>query len=384
MYQVQHQSVANAIESDSRCFRALIDFGDFQLSDAGEIKWSKGSTQDDKPCIGSVVSTQGEMQIITIPDGKTISKGNEFMLYLYLLDQYQGARSKTWNDLADYSFNDLSDYTYYSLDDLSTLADELIPIGKFTVLSCKYMSDYYTVEFSDRLSYADKTYIPSLSFYNGWERSDDVMADIANQIGMTAETEEDEGYLCDEDGNRIVSNDDYYLVTSPFQFYMHKPNGYTMREVIGFIAAMRGKFAVSDRTGQLIQRWYGDKDNAFDVTEEKRHIDNLEIDEDTVYPGSLKCVISDNVTLQSGGDPNNVMEFTCPFMTKQRLHSLYTKVRIMYTPATLTQVLGDPRLELWDRFFKRTGSQRKELLMLDMDYTYDGGLMCDIQSGGND
>ena len=382
MYQVQHQSVANAIESDSRCFRALLDFGDFQVEDVGQIKWSKGSTQEDKPCIGSVVSTQGEMQIITIPEGNAIKKDMEFQLYIYLYDYLQGTYQRTWNDLADYTFNDLADYTYYNLGDIPAMAYELIPIGKFTVLSCKYKSDYYAIEFTDRLSFADKEYKPRLEFDNGWERSDDVMADIANQIGMPVETEEDEGYLCDKDGNRILSNDDYYIVTSQYQFYIQLPKDYTMRDVIGFIAAMRGKFAVTGRNGELIQRWYSDKSSAMNADENKRYIDNFEIEEDAVLPGSLRCKVSENITLLAGSDTENIMEFECPFMTKQQLQQLYGTVREYYYPASFTQVLGDPRLDLWDRFYKTIDGQaeRKQTLMLNMNYTFDGGLMIDVDS----
>ena len=383
MYQVQHQSVANAIESDSRCFRALLDFGDFQVEDVGQIKWSKGSTQDDKPCIGSVVSTQGEMQIITIPEGYAIQKDMEFQLYIYLYDYLQGTYQRTWNDLADYTFNDLADYTYYNLGDIPAMAYELIPIGKFTVLSCKYKSDYYAIEFTDRLSFADKEYKPRLEFDNGWESSDDVMTDICSRLGITAEIEADEGYLCDEDGNRIVSSDGYYIVTSPFQFYMRKPDGYTIREVLSHISAMRGKFAVMDRNGTLIQRWYSERSTAMDIDEEKRYMDNIEMEfEDAVTPGTLLCHIDDDRTLQTGADTENVMEFECPYMTKQRLKQLHKQVREYYYPANFTQVLGDPRLDLWDRFYKIIdgSAEPRHILMLNMDYTFDGGLMIDIDS----
>ena len=375
MYQTKLSSTAEGIESNSRCFRALLDFGDFQIIDVGQIKLSKGSVQGDMPCIGDVVSAQGEAQVVTIPDGYTINKGAEFKLYFYLVDLYNSNAEHSWNDLSNYTWNDLADYTWNSINDLK----ELIPIGKFTVLACKFKSDYYTVTFTDRLSFADKTYTPNLSFESGWERSDNVMADIANQIGMTAETSSEGGYLCDKDGNRIASNDDYYILTSPFQFYMQRPQGYTMREIIGFVAAMRGKFAVADRDGTLIQRWYSDSSEALNTADEKRYIDKLEINEDFIIANGLKCNISDDVMLISGADTDTAMEFTCPFMTKQRLYALYKSAPVLYYPATFTQVLGDPRLELWDRFYQ----EQKELLMLNMDYTFDGGLMIDVESGGS-
>lgn len=385
MYQVKYKSVAEAIESNFRCFRAKLDFDGVTVDNVGDIKWSKGSVQGDEPCIGSVVSKQGEMQVISLPDGFTLSRGMEFQLYLYMIDPYQGEEStpvETWNDLCDYTWNDLADHTYYNLSDLpSRRLNEDIPIGRFTVLSAKKNSDFYTVKFGDKLGFADEKYIPSSGLFDDmWARSDEVMADIADQLGMPFEVEEDEGYLCDKDGNRIVSNDGYYIVTSRYQFDMQEPVGYTMRQVIGFIAAMRGKFAVTDRYGRLIQRWYSSSSEALNAADENRYIDDLEISDERSKATQLVCHVADDITHTSGTDSTSKMEFDCPYMTRERLDTLYKQVPIAYNPARFTQRLGDPRLDVWDRFYY-TDTTRRNLLMLNMDYTFDGGLMLNVRSG---
>lgn len=66
-------------------------------------------------------------------------------------------------------------------------------------------------------------------------------------------------------------------------------------------------------------------------------------------------------------------------MTAERLQVLYDQSHLDYYPCDLTQRLGDPRFELWDRLF----DGNKRLLMLNMDYTFDGGLMLDVTSGGD-
>lgn len=287
MYQVKYDSVAKAIESDSRCFRAILDFGDFQIrdEDVGTIKPSLGSVQNETPCIGDVVSTQCEIQIINKPDINL--EGKEFKLYFYLIDPVYGMvqTQNTLSNFAEYTLAELSEkrtvaeMSEYKLSNLSgytiaqaskrTLADvakmslpemrfEPIPIAKLTVLKCKKLSDYYTLTCSDRLHFADSKYVSKLTYPT---TSSKVMAELAQQIGCGSEVEPAQSYLVSKNGKSLLSSQGHRLITSTWQFdIMQKPVGYTKRQMIGYIAAMRGKFAVIDRTGTLIQRWYGEGD----------------------------------------------------------------------------------------------------------------------------
>lgn len=409
MYQVKYDSVAKVIESDSRCFRAILDFGDFQIreEDVGTIKPSLGSVQNETPCIGDVVSTQCEIQIINKPDINL--EGKEFKLYFYLIDPVYGmvTPQNTLATFAEYTLSELSEgrtiaeMSEYKLSDLAgytiaqaskrTLADvakmslpemrfEPIPIAKLTVLKCKKLSDYYTLTCSDRLHFADSKYVSKLTYPT---TSSKVMAEIAQQIGCGSEVEPAQSYLVSKNGKRLLSSQGHRLITSTWQFdIMQKPVGYTKRQMIGYIAAMRGKFAVIDRTGTLVQRWYGEGDDIYFTLgdeENDRHIDDFEISETPVIVGYLSCVVDKDTTLTYGPPNLRKMEFECPYMTSTRLELLYDQTNIYYYPCDLTQRLGDPRLDLWDRLF----DNKNPLLMLNMDYTFDGGLMLDVTSGGD-
>ncbi len=410
MYQVKYDSVAKAIESDSRCFRAILDFGDFQIrdEDVGTIKPSLGSVQSETPCIGDVVSTQCEIQIINKPNNINL-EGKEFKLYFYLIDPVYGmvqtqntlatfaeytlaelSEKRTVAEMAEYKLSDLSGYTIAQASK-RTLADvakmslpemrfEPIPIAKLTVLKCKKLSDYYTLTCSDRLHFADSKYVSKLTYPT---TSSKVMAEIAQQIGCGSEVEPAQSYLVSKNGKRLLSSQGHRLITSTWQFdIMQKPVGYTKRQMIGYIAAMRGKFAVIDRTGTLIQRWYGEGDDIYFTLGDEandRHIDDFEIAETPVVVGYLSCVVDKDTTLTYGPPNLRKMEFECPYMTVERLQVLYDQSHLDYYPCDLTQRLGDPRFELWDRLF----DSGKRLLMLNMDYTFDGGLMLDVTSGGD-
>lgn len=385
MYQVQYQPVADAIESDSRCFRALLDFGEFQIkdNDVGMIKPSMGSVQNDTPCIGSVVSTQCEIEIMNIPPEAKKLEGKEFQLYFYLIDPTaefgNGPRIKAFYD---FSLEELGDYTIEQLSIFSTLPYEPIPIAKLTVLKCKKLSDYYTLTCSDRLHFADSKYKSELTYP---ATSDEVMAEIAQQIGCEAESEPPQSYLVSNNGYRLLSSEGHRLITSSWQFaILENPTGYTKRQIIGFIAAMRGKFAVIDRTGTLVQRWYGEGvDISFTPGDEgrDRYIDDYEISETSIAFENLTCIVNQDQTLVVGDTKGRKMEFECPYMTNDRLGKLYEEVCHYaedYYPCDFTQRLGDPRIDLWDRFY----DDGKLILMLNMDYTFDGGLMLTVSSGG--
>lgn len=384
MYQVENKAVVEAIESDSRHFTAVLDFGDFQIEKAqvGTIKPSFGSVQNETPCIGDVVSTQCEIQIIEIPEDINL-EGKEFQLYLYAEDLENELSFSGHNKLqvwADYTLESIRNKTLQELDTdyMPSIPKELIPICKLTVLKVVDNIDYYTLTCSDRLHFADKRYHSYLSYPAS---SNDVVAEIAQKIGATAEIEPAQNYLVSSNGNYLVSSNGNRFITSTWQFtIMKRPVGYTMRQVLSFIAAMRGKFAVCDRQGVIVQRWYSDGETKpLELSQNQYYIDEPSINMRKIKATGMSCKVDEETTLTVGNESGRMMEFECPYMTQDRLNEVFAIVNLDYYPCTFTQRLGDPRYDLWDKFSYRDGF----ILMLNMDYTYDGGLMLDVDSGGN-
>ncbi|MDO5125330.1 MAG: hypothetical protein Q4D35_03020 [Ruminococcus sp.] len=392
MYQVTYNSVAQAIESNSRCFRAILDFGDFQIrdEDVGNIKLQFGSVQNQTPCIGDVVSTQCEVKILQKPENVKL-EGKEFQLSYYLVDLLSDIaddrHGNTFGDLAEYTLSELAGdgrtVADVSMLDIPSIRYEEIPIAKLTVLKCKNLSDYYTLTCTDRLHFADRKYVSTLSYPT---TSDKVVAEIADMIDCVAEREPAQSFLVSSDGKLLLSSEGHRLITSTWQFpILQKPVGYTMRQMIGFITAMRGKFAVIDRTGTLTQRWYSDGSGIsfdYESPENDRHIDELELAETSVIINNLTCKVDEDTTLSTGEVNGRKMQFECPYMTGERLATLYAMTchdyENEYYPCTFKQQLADPRFDVWDRLY----DGNRQLLMLNMDYTFDGGLMLDVTSGG--
>lgn len=386
MYKIDNEQICAMLDSDSRCFRVIMDFGDFTIGGdhVGEISIDGGSVQNELPCIGDVVSAQAEMIVIKIPDGVTL-EGKEFQLYLYCISP-TGMEETTHAQLTDYTHAQLSKLTHRQIYELGSVPFVPIPIGKYTVLKCRKEEDYYTLTCTDRLHFADAGYISNLSYP---ATSAQVVAEICGKLGADTDLTEAAAARLKESGSAYLrSSDGYRFLLSTWQFdIIDKPVGKTMRQMLSYIAAMRGKFVTADRTGTIVQRWYlADGARTLDFKTDGNtsgtncRISDRQLGETTIDVGWLVCKVSDNITLTAGNTNARSMEFECPYMTQARLERVAAEVGISkYRPCEMTQQLGDPRLDPWDGF----EYEGEALLMLNTELTCDGGLMIVITSEGD-
>lgn len=386
MYKIDNEQICAMLDSESRCFRTIMDFGDFAISGdhVGQINIDGGSVQNDLPCIGDVVSAQAEIIVIKIPDGVTL-EGREFRLYLYCISP-TGMEETTHAQLAGYTHGQLSKLTHRQIAELGGVPLAPIPMGKFTVLKCRKEEDYYRLTCTDRLHFADSPYNSKLLYPT---TSDKVVDEICGKLGADTDlTEAAAGMLKESGGAYLRSSDGYRFMLATWQFDIaQKPVDKTMRQMLSYIAAMRGKFVVADRTGTIVQRWYlADGARTIDFYTDGNEsgtncrISDHQLGETTIDVGRLVCKVSESSTLTTGNTNARSMEFECPYMTKERLERVAAEVGISkYRPCEMTQQLGDPRLDPWDGF----EYEGEALLMLNTDLTCDGGLMIDISSDGD-
>jgi hypothetical protein len=343
--------------------------------------------QNELPCVGDVVSAQADILLTEIPNEKKL-EGKEFRLYLYCISP-NGIGGTTHGDLADMTHADLSQFTHSQIAELGDVPYVPIPYGKFTVLKCKQENDLYRLTCADRLYFSDATYDSALTFP---ATSADVVNEICQKLGADTDISEmAAGYLKDKNGVYLTDSDGKRLYFSSWQFAIpKKPVGKTMREMLGYIGAMRGKFIVCDREGTIVQRWYlqdgaRSLDFAVDGNESGTNcrISDYELGESVISIRAFVCTVDENTTYTiglQGSDFARAMEFECPYMTRERLEKVAKAVAVScYRPCTMTQQLGDPRLDLWDGFTH----DGQKLLMLNTDITFDGGLMIDITSEGD-
>ena len=101
-----------------------------------------------------------------------------------------------------------------------------------------------------------------------------------------------------------------------------KPVGYTYREMIGYIASLKGGFACVDRTGTIVIKWY--KECEYSVG--KARIISLEHNESDFHLDYLNCNVDNQTELTQGGGELGIT-FSNPFMTADRLSQIYQGIK---------------------------------------------------------
>lgn len=162
------------------------------------------------------------------------------------------------------------------------------------------------------------------------------------------------------------------------------PEGYTERQIIGFIAALYGGFANISRTGQLHIRWYEEIDMTVgpDIYYEKA-MKKASYD---FTVGWMECFVEPTGETLSYGDPEAAQGifFECPWMTREQLDMIWEHHKgFTYRPVTGLEFFGDPRLDPGDIVTLKdmTGALHKVPVM-GISHSWDGGIVTNITARG--
>ena len=228
---------------------------------------------------------------------------------------------------------------------------EYIPLGFFTAE--RPQSDQATTTFTayDRMMKTTGLYISNL-IYPASAAS--VLSEISTSCGVPAD---------------VSSLDDIMIQT--------KPVGYTYREMIGYIASLKGGFACVDRTGTIVIKWY--KECEYSVG--KARIISLEHNESDFHLDYLNCNVDSQTELTQGGGELGIT-FSNPFMTADRLSQIYQSIKgFTYRGASL-KTLGDIRLDPWDVITANDGTGEYKIPVMNLVQEYDGGMAMTVTSYG--
>ncbi|WP_124099566.1 hypothetical protein [Ruminococcus sp. Marseille-P6503] len=347
MYQVVSQEVADYIMSDSRTFRAVMEFADgTELSDGIAKITTQASTANKDIIAGDTVSQSITAEVT----GLTADiSGKTFVLYFYAVNLF------------------------------SELEEKLIPFWRYKVTSCKQNGEKWTVEAHDGFYKSDDTYTSSLSFP---AITDDVELEICNKLGILP-PRYDYSQLCDEDGEPILTADGqeiYVRDSAPIKIDAPLEEC-TYREMLGYCASLDGgKCAMLDREGHLIHKAWTD----IDYTVTAGRADEPETDQNDIKISQISCKVDENKTLNITATPGRCMTFTNPYMTQNLLSKAAGNYLMKpYRPLSIYHRLGDPRLDILDvvTVVKADGTSYRVPLM-SMSYSYDGGLSANISATG--
>lgn len=234
-----------------------------------------------------------------------------------------------------------------------------IQLGIFTVTKQTSDGEYTSYEAYDKMHKADMPYFSDMAFPSTDKA-------ILNEI-------------CDKLGISLATN----IVTT--HTISDKPQGYTYREIIGYMAMLQGCNAIINSDGNLELRWY--KDNGYVLDGHKYYQQGVTFttSKDFIIQKLTCNNTKSGSTEQSqitAGDGATGLSFANPFMTQTILDEVYKKIGgFQFRPLTV-KFVGDYRLEVGDIITVNKGGVDYKVPIMQITHECDGGLMDTVTSIG--
>ncbi len=220
---------------------------------------------------------------------------------------------------------------------------EYVPQGVFTVKKIEKSGERLSVTLEDNMAKTEKGYFSSLAYPSTTLK---MLSEIATKCGVAFNTS----------GLTAVTIKD-------------KPEGYTCREIIGYIAGLYGKFAVCDRTGKIIFKW-------FDTTVQLSDFcyDTPTVATDDITVGRVVC---GDFTAGTG----TAITYDCLFMTQNQLNTVQKSLSgFKYRTGEINLRLGNMLIDAWDMVSITYGGETITIPAATMSMTFNGGLSMTIEA----
>lgn len=221
---------------------------------------------------------------------------------------------------------------------------EYAPQGVLTVNKIEKSGERLSVTLEDNMAKTEKGYFSSLAYPSTTLK---MLSEIATKCGVAFNTS----------GLTAVTIKD-------------KPEGYTCREIIGYIAGLYGKFAVCDRTGKIAFKW-------FDTTAVQLSdfcYDTPTVATDDITVGRVVC---GDFTAGTG----TAITYDCLFMTQTQLNAVQKSLNgFKYRTGEIPLRLGNMLIDAWDMVSITYGGETVKIPAANISVTYNGGLSMTIEA----
>ena len=221
---------------------------------------------------------------------------------------------------------------------------EYAPQGVLTVNKIEKSGERLSVTLEDNMAKTEKGYFSSLAYPSTTLK---MLSEIATKCGVAFNTS----------GLTAVTIKD-------------KPEGYTCREIIGYIAGLYGKFAVCDRAGNIVFRW-------FDTTAVQLSdfcYDTPTVATDDITVGRVVC---GDFTAGTG----TAITYDCLFMTQTQLNAVQKSLNgFKYRTGEIPLRLGNMLIDAWDTASITYGGETVKIPAANISMTYNGGLSMTIEA----
>jgi hypothetical protein len=234
-----------------------------------------------------------------------------------------------------------------------------IKLGIFTVTKQTSDGEYTNYEAYDRMYKADMPYFSDMAFPSTDKA---ILEEICGKLGISLATN---------------------IVTA--HTISEKPQGYTYREIIGYMAMLQGCNAVINSDGNLELRWYKDSGYVLDGHKYYQQGVTFTTSKDFIIQKLTCNNTKSGSTEQSqitSGDGATGLSFANPFMTQAILDEVYKKIGgFQFRPLTV-KFVGDYRLEVGDIITVNKGGVDYKVPIMQITHECDGGLMDTVTSIG--
>ena len=221
---------------------------------------------------------------------------------------------------------------------------EYAPQGVLTVNKIEKSGERLSVTLEENMAKTEKGYFSSLAYPSTTLK---MLSEIATKCGVAFNTS----------GLTAVT-------------VKEKPEGYTCREIIGYIAGLYGKFAVCDRTGKIIFKW-------FDTTAVQLSdfcYDTPTVATDDITVGRVVC---GDFTAGTG----TAITYDCLFMTQNQLNTVQKSLNgFKYHTGEIPLRLGNMLIDAWDMVSITYGGETVKIPAANISVTYNGGLSMTIEA----
>jgi hypothetical protein len=236
---------------------------------------------------------------------------------------------------------------------------QYIRLGIFTVTKQTSDGEYTSYEAYDRMYKADMPYFSDMTFPSTDKA---ILNEICSKLGISLATN---------------------IVTA--HTINEKPQGYTYREIIGYMAMLQGSNAVINADGNLELRWYKDSGYVLDGHKYYQQGVTFTTSKDFIIQKLTCNNTKSGSTEQSeitSGDGATGLTFTNPFMTQAILDEIYKKIGgFTFRPLTV-KFVGDYRLEVGDIITVNKGGVDYKVPIMQITHECDGGLISAATSIG--
>ena len=236
---------------------------------------------------------------------------------------------------------------------------QYIQLGIFTVTKQTSDGEYTSYEAYDRMYKADMPYFSDMTFPSTDKA---ILNEICGKLGIS-----------------LAAN----IVTT--HTINDKPQGYTYREIIGYMAMLQGCNAVINSDGNLEIKWYKDSGYVLDGHKYYQQGVTFTTSKDFIIQKLTCNNTKSGSTEQSqitAGDGVTGLSFANPFMTQTILDEVYKKIGGFTFRPLAVKFVGDYRLEVGDIITVNKGGIDYKVPIMQITHECDGGLMDTVTSIG--